>query len=107
MLALATSEGAELGVREMLAFHVRMPEEIKQQLDKESKINGRSLNAEIVSRLQRSLEKQAAKGFKVEAPSGPGYGTTPRQLTDPERQILTIFQSMPPEKQLALISLFK
>ena len=104
LMAPRDIEGAILGIREQSAFHVRMPEELKQQLEKESKINGRSLNAEIVNRLKTSLEKQAS-GHRVSEPGGTGYQLP--ELTDAERQLLGIFRNMPPTKQLALISLFK
>jgi predicted HicB family RNase H-like nuclease len=38
------------------AFNLRMPTELKLRLAAEAKTNGRSLNAEIVQRLLRSLE---------------------------------------------------
>lgn len=83
-------------------FGLRMQTELKERLEREAKINGRSLNAEIVDRLKKSIEQPAKGGFKAEQVSG---GYTPG-VTDIERQLLTIFRRMPVEKQLALLSLF-
>jgi len=77
-----------------------MPEDLKQRLEKKKKINGRSLNSEVVARLQASLGKQ--QHFRAEDAGG-GYTVS---LSDPERQLLAIFKRLSPEKQLALISLF-
>ena len=40
------------------SFMVRVPEELRTGLAKAARANGRSLNAEIVSRLRRSLEQE-------------------------------------------------
>jgi len=39
-----------------MAFNLRMPDTLKAQLQAAAKENGRSLNAEIVQRLLRSLQ---------------------------------------------------
>lgn len=90
--------------RDFPMFGLRMPPELKDKISRESKINGRSLNAEIVDRLKKSLEPpiRTEGGHKVEQVSG---SYTP-EITDIERQLLTIFRRMPVEKQLALLSLF-
>lgn len=86
-------------------FGLRMQTELKEKLEREAKINGRSLNAEIVSRLQLSVDNQATtrNGYTSAQPAATGY--TP-EITDIERQLLNIFRRMPVEKQLALLSLF-
>lgn len=85
-------------------FGVRMQDELKEKLTREAKINGRSLNAEIVDRLKKSIERpqRLEAGHKVEELGSP---YTP-DLTDIERKLLTVFRRLPPEKQLALLSLF-
>ena len=82
-----------------------MQPELKDLLDREAKISGRSLNAEIVHRLQLSIDNQEkTKGsYTVAQQAAPSY--TP-DLNDIERQMVSIFRRMPPEKQLALLSLF-
>ena len=37
-------------------FNVRMPADLKEKIEEAAKENGRSMNAEIVYRLQRSIE---------------------------------------------------
>ncbi len=83
-----------------------MQTELKERLDREAKINGRSLNAEIVDRLRKSFEPaiRATNGFTAEQPPSVGYGP---EINDVERQMLSLFRRMPVEKQLALLSLFK
>jgi predicted HicB family RNase H-like nuclease len=39
-----------------MQFHLRLPELLKLQLQEKARENGRSLNAEIVHRLMRSLD---------------------------------------------------
>lgn len=41
----------------IVPFGLRMPPELKQNLEKAADATGRSLNAEIVARLEKSLEK--------------------------------------------------
>lgn len=89
-------------IQDIHPFGVRMPEDLKAHLAKEAKINGRSLNSEIVSRLRSSLDKRT-HGHLVTEPHAPGQPA----LTDAERQLLTLFRKLSPEKQLALLSLFK
>lgn len=94
-------------IRDIHPFGVRMPDELKERLDREAKINGRSLNTEIVIRLKNSLESVQVIGkgsYTVEEKQHAHY--TP-ELNDIERQLLNIFRKLPPEKQLALLSLFK
>ena len=93
--------------RDYPMFGLRMPPELRDQVSREAKINGRSLNGEIVDRLKKSLERpiHAASGHKVEEPQVGAYGNAPN-ITDTERQLLTIFRRLPVEKQLALLSLF-
>ena len=94
-------------VRDIAPFGVRMPSELKETLERESKINNRSLNSEIVDRLKKSMERQtpAANANYVASPTAStDYTNT---LSDSERQFLGIFRRLPVEKQLALLSLFR
>lgn len=86
-------------------FGVRMQDELKEKLTREAKINGRSLNAEIVDRLKKSFEPaiRTTGDYKVEQI---GAQFIAPDLTDIERKLLTVFRRLPPEKQLALLSLF-
>ncbi|GEN40698.1 Arc family DNA-binding protein [Pseudoalteromonas nigrifaciens] len=47
--------------RDIAPFGVRMPSHLKEELHKKSSLNGRSLNAEIVSRLEKSVDEEANK----------------------------------------------
>ncbi len=87
--------------REPNPFVLRLPPALKEALQAKAKENGRSLNAEILHRLQRSLEPRR-RGYRVEEPT-PDYvieGET-------ERAMLAVFRRLAAEKQLALLSLFK
>jgi hypothetical protein len=93
-------------VRDIHPFGVRMPAELKERIDREARINGRSLNTEIVTRLKSSLDatgKLPRSAYTAEQQQG-AYA---RELNDIERQLLNIFRRMPVDKQLALLSLFK
>lgn len=82
-----------------------MPPELKDRLHNAASINGRSLNMEIIQRLLDSLESKGKplieSGVRQERAE---YGPP---LNDLEKSILAVFRRLPPEKQLALISLFK
>ena len=42
-------------------FNVRMPADLKEKIEEAAKENGRSMNAEIVYRLQQSLDEGRAE----------------------------------------------
>jgi hypothetical protein len=98
---------AQIKTRDIHPFGVRMPAELKERLDREAKINGRSLNTEIVIRLRNSLESVQVTGKGGYTVKQEQHGHYTPELTDIERQLLNVFRKMPPEKQLALLSLFK
>lgn len=88
---------------------VRMQNELKAQLVREAQSYGRSLTAEINLRLRESLK--------------PNYGPTLTAIVEKEAlakgsekssdlhatdlAMLTVFRSLPVEKQLALLSLLR
>lgn len=41
---------------EPLFFRLRLPEDLKAQIESSAKANGRSMNAEVLSRLERSFD---------------------------------------------------
>ncbi len=92
-------------VQDINPFGVRMPAELKQQLEFEAKRNGRSLNSEVVTRLWETLSKAHEGGEKHKAREPGTHYAVP--LTDTEKALLAVFKKLPPEKQLALLSLFK
>lgn len=83
-----------------------MPEEMRDLLNREANLNGRSLNTEILGRLQHTLEQQRkvrASGYRVTEPLPEQGGAR----DDLERSMLAMFRKLSPDKQLALLSLFK
>jgi hypothetical protein len=90
-------------VRDLPPTAVRLPPEVRHALAREAAINGRTLHGEIVQRLRNSLAQEP--GSKQAINEGrPAYA---QELSDSERALLTVFKRMSPEKQLALLSLFK
>lgn len=93
---------------------VRMTNEMKGQLQKEALLHDASLTKEITTRLQASLPSNYSKANPVKphiaAAPAASYSNdkSPAQaLSDIDRAILAVVRAMPPEKQLALLSLFK
>lgn len=93
-------------VRDIHPFGVRMPTDLKERIDREAKINGRSLNTEIVTRLKGSLDT-AGRLPRSAYTAEQRQGVYAQELSDAERQLLSIFRRLPVDKQLALLSLFK
>lgn len=102
------------------AILLRLPEDMKEELQKQANINGRRITAEINTRLKISLAAKgptlqgilAREAFGDNTPTPPLTAEDPRasygnQLSDIDKAILAVVRAMPPEKQLALLSLFK
>jgi hypothetical protein len=89
--------------RDINPFGVRMPPDLKEDLEKQAKSTGRSLNSEIVERLKGSLT--AGGGGNIVEQNKAAYQIS--HTSESELQLLAIFRKLPIEKQLALISLFK
>lgn len=91
--------------REINPFGLRLPPEVKQVLEREAEANHRSLNAEVVSRIKMTLEGPLPRAAPTAREANPvSYG---EMLSDTERAMLAVFRGMSPERQLALLSLFK
>jgi len=89
-------------VRNINPFGLRLQPDLRQALTREARINNRSLNAEIVTRLKDSVDQpMVGRRPNVSPPMAPEY------MSDGAREMLAIFNRMLPEKQLALLSLFK
>jgi hypothetical protein len=91
-------------VRDLPPTAVRLPPEVRHALAREAAINGRTLHGEIVQRLRNSVAHEGGTGKHGAAEGAPAYA---EPLSDGERALLAIFRKMSPEKQLALLSLFK
>ena len=89
--------------REINPFGLRMPVEVRELVKREAKLNGRSLNAEIVARLRASVDPPRSRSGSRPAAQARDIWV----LTDAERAMLNVFRKLPPEKQLALLSLFE
>lgn len=92
---------------------IRMPLDLKERLQREAFANGRKLTGEVNMRLEESLKEVTAPKLV--------YSATPRadaahpandngpahSLSGIDQAMLEVFRRMPPEKQLALLSLFR
>lgn len=84
-----------------------MPDALREALEREAQINGRSLNAEILARLGASLGGEldgtpSAIRNHVQETAG-RYGES---MSDAERSMLTVFRRWPADKQLSFLVLF-
>ncbi len=111
------------------ALLLRLPAELKAELQRQADANGRRITAEINTRLRISLggkgptlqgilaREAERKGTISNPPPSYTAGPTPALTTndngpapahtDLDRAMLDVFRKMPVEKQLALLSLFK
>lgn len=93
---------------------LRLPADLKAALQREATLQGRKLTQEVVMRLKESLKPQtppeaaphyslgtAARATRTQEP------TRELRNSELEEAILTVIRGMPPEKQLAFLSLFK
>lgn len=85
-----------------------MQPELKSALVDIARKNGRSLNAEVVLRLEQSFQAPEPSAYPPGV-SQPESTYAPRRAipTQLQEMMLDIFDTLPVEKQLALISLFK
>lgn len=83
--------------REFAVFGLRMPPDLRAALEIACETSGKSLNAEIVYRLQKTLEA-SREVSRIVATDG--------VMTEHEAALLSAFRSMAPSKQLAMLSLF-
>lgn len=102
--------------RDVQPTALRLHPEVRGELVRLALRNGRSLSKEIAVRLQASLEQEKAPppaplALRRENQTGVdtngGAYSVQVETTETERAMLAVFRSLPPEKQLALLSLFK
>ena len=101
---------------------VRMSLDLKGRLQREAFLNGRKLTGEINHRLEATLKAGGASSATARLPSDPGtYSAAPAPtvlhtandngpastLSGTDQAMLEVFRRLPPEKQLALLSLFR
>lgn len=98
--------------RDIAPFGLRLPVGLRKSLEKEAKTSHRSMNAELVLRLEKSLDQypmdRAPQVVRVkgtadahELPS-PGYNSL-----EMERRLIEAFRSLPDEKKMALLALLE
>lgn len=90
-------------VRDIPPYNLRMSTDLKERLVREAEANKRSLNAEIISRLESTLRYQDTGTRPVVSEPLQEYSAH----SESERAALALFRRWGPEKQLALLSLFK
>lgn len=96
-----------------------MPEDLRLAIERAAFVNGRTVTAEINLRLKATLQAEAAqapserKGNSYAPSNAPTVLHTANDngpasdLAGTEKAMLDVFRAMPPEKQLALLSLFR
>lgn len=96
---------------------LRLHPDTRETLMRLATINGRSLSKEIALRLEASLQADTLPATYSQASAATALTTlhetgaqtkSPADLlTELDRAMLGVFRRMPPEKQLALLSLFR
>ncbi len=99
-------------------FLLAMPEDVRIAIERAAFVNGRTVTAEINLRLKATIKAETA----AQAPSGPASYNAPNTptvlhtandkgpastLSGTDQAMLEVFRGLPPEKQLALLSLFR
>lgn len=93
-----------MGMREIAPFGLRMSPGLKERLTAESKRHGRSLNAEIVARLEASFTvKNGPRSAPVVGEPDAFYTGASKQ----ERDMIALFRQWSAEQQLSFLVLFK
>lgn len=107
-----------VGGKRPARFLLQMPEALRAEIQRVAYIHGRTLTSEINLRLQASVA-QPPPTVAAPASSDIPYNTNHKPtvvhtgereadgISDADAAMLKVFRSMPPEKQLALLSLFK
>ncbi|MFZ4286613.1 Arc family DNA-binding protein [Variovorax sp. HJSM1_2] len=94
--------------REVQPTVLRLHPDMREELMRLAKANGRSLSKEIAVRLEESLKEK-----KHAAPPMPSQQLRAQEkslggfVSETDQAMLDVFHSLPPKKQLALLSLFE
>lgn len=81
---------------------IRLPTELREYLSQEARKQTRSLSAVIIQRLWASLRMPPTSEPEPAHPQGNAAATS-----DTEARLILLFRQMPPEQQLALLTLLK
>ena len=90
-----------MGMREIAPYGLRLTPKLKQRLDEQAQAGGRSLQKEIVMRLELSLHTNNHHEVRQEVSN---YSPA---LSEIDAEMLRLFRDWPSEKQLAFLTLFK
>lgn len=82
-------------------FRIRLPAELKSRIEKLAASNHRSLNAEIVVRLESSLQTPSRIAISIEG------GDLLVGKTEREKELLIFWRELPEEKQEAFLEFIK
>jgi len=80
-------------------FVVRLPEGMRERIADVARNHHRSMNSEIIARLEQSLQQEGALGDE------PGLRLDSPEITVNERELLLRFRQLSGRQQNALISL--
>jgi hypothetical protein len=85
--------------RDINPFGLRMPHDLKKRIEKSAKTNRRSMNAELILRLQDSVEKDPLFVPEIRE------ATRNYELTEDENVLLRAFSILSPRRRRALLEL--
>lgn len=95
-------------------FLLAMPDDLRTLIEREAEVNNRPVTAEINMRLRASfrhgtLGVEEGKVVYAPPPSSQGFAAQAGSggLSEVDAAMLAVFRGLPPEKQLALLSLFR
>jgi hypothetical protein len=91
-------------------FVVRLPHGMRRRIAEVARLYRRSMNSEIVARLEQSLEQEVSPldpprpGLNEPAPAAVAEAEG-AAVEDQERRLLALFRDLPPERRRALLLL--
>nr|WP_255594681.1 Arc family DNA-binding protein [Acidovorax sp. sif1233] len=98
-------------------FLLAMPEDVRVAIERAAFSHGRTVTAEINLRLKASLEKSGGATQSPNVYAGTSWAPPvipsgnekdpASTLSGTDQAMLEVFRGLPPEKQLALLSLFR
>jgi hypothetical protein len=96
-------------VRDVQPTVLRLDPDLRQRLVRDAKAHGRSLSKEIEMLLGVAIQYSENASYSPPPRARALHASEPGadHLTDMEHAVLSVFRKLPPEKQLALLSLFK
>lgn len=100
-------ETATFKARDVSPTVLRLHPDIRAELVRIAYINKRSLSREIAIRLEESLKTHRTGEGHPPAYTRPNEKGPAVVMSDADQAMLEIFRKLPPEKQLALLSLFR